>query len=46
MAESTGPLVKAPALSSYHMCIDWTEGDPALESLRVHAEEQIKALGK
>ncbi len=32
------------AIESFQMCIDWTEGDPGLEDLRIFADEQIIML--
>jgi hypothetical protein len=33
-----------PAIGAFEMCIVWTEGDPALEDLRMYAEEQIMRI--
>ena len=32
------------AMVSYENCINWTEGDPILEDLRIHASDQINRL--
>ena len=32
------------AMISYENCINWTEGDPGLEDLRMHASDQINRL--
>ena len=33
-----------PAIESFQTCMDWTEGDPGLEDIRMFAEEQIRML--
>jgi serine/threonine protein kinase len=32
------------AIESYHLCVDWTEGDPGLEGLRERADQSLNSL--